>query len=41
MNSLLLRGVWVPQAEALFDNCVVDNDTKSYSDRTPMVLLSM
>ena len=41
VNSLLLRGVWVPQAEALFDNCVVDNDAKSYSDCTPMVLLSM
>ena len=40
-TDLCVRGVWIPQAEALFDNCVVDNDAKSYSDRTPMVLLSM
>ena len=32
--DLRVRGVWQPQAEALFDICVVDTDAQSYAHRT-------
>ena len=32
--DLCVRGVWLPQAEALFDICVVDTDTQSYLHHT-------
>ena len=38
--DLCVRGVWVSQAEALFDIHVVDTDGQSYDDRTPMAILS-
>ena len=38
--DLRVCGVWIPQAEALFDIRVVDTDTQSYHDRTPMAVLS-
>ena len=28
----VLRGMWIPQTEALFDIHVVDTDTQSYND---------
>ena len=28
--DLYVRGVWIPQSEALFDIHVVDTDTQSY-----------
>ena len=28
-----VRGIWQPQAEALFDVCVVDTDAQSYAHR--------
>ena len=33
--DLAIRGVWLPQAEALFDVRVIDTDAQSYSNRTP------
>ena len=30
--DLGVRGVWIPQAEALFDACVTDSDATSYVD---------
>ena len=38
--DLCVRGVWVPQAAALFDICVVYADAQSYHDHTPMAVLS-
>ena len=38
--DLSVRGVWVPQAEALFDVRVVDTDAQSYLDRSPLDVLS-
>ena len=38
--DLCVRGVWVPQAVALFDICVVYADAQSYHGRTPMAVLS-
>ena len=35
-----MRGVWQPQAEALFDVHVVDTDAQSYSQRAVMAVLS-
>jgi len=35
-----VRGVWQPQAEALFDVCVVDTDAQSYAHRTVSAVLS-
>ncbi len=37
--DLGVRGVWIPQAEALFDVRVVDTDAPSYSNRTPKDVL--
>ena len=37
--DLCIRGVWVPQAKALFDIRIVDTDTWSYRDRTPLAVL--
>ena len=39
--DLSVRGVWVPQAEALFDVRVVDTDAQSYLDRSPLDVLSI
>ena len=37
--QLCVQGVWIPQAEVLLDICVVDTNTKSYCDCTPMAVL--
>ena len=37
--DLYVQGVWVSQAETLLDIHVVDTDTQSYHDRTPMAVL--
>ena len=37
--DLSVRGVWLPQAEALFDVRVVDTDAQSYLSRTPKSVL--
>ena len=34
------RGVWEPQAMALFDICVVDTDAKSYLSHSPVTVLA-
>ena len=38
--DLAVRGVWVPQSEALFDVRVVDTDARSYENQTPIDILS-
>ena len=38
--DLCARGVWIPQSEVLFDICVVDTDTQSYWNQTPLAVLS-
>ena len=39
--DLCVRGVWLPQSEALFDVYIVDTDAQSYLGQTPtLVLLS-
>ena len=38
--DLCVRGVWIPQAVALFDIRVVYADAQSYHDRTPMAVLN-
>ena len=38
--DLSVRGVWIPQVEALFDIRVVDTDTQSYRNSSPMDILS-
>lgn len=38
--DLYIRGVCVPQSEALFNICVVDTDTQSYHYRTRLAVLS-
>ena len=38
--GLSVRGVWIPQAEALFDIRVVDTDVQSYRNRAPVDILS-
>ena len=38
--DLGVRGVWQPQAEALFDVRVVDTDAQSYSQRAVIAILS-
>ena len=35
-----VRGVWVPQVEALFDIKVIDTDAQSYCTRPPITILS-
>ena len=37
--DLAIRGVWLPQAEALFDVRVIDTDAQSYSNRSPRDVL--
>ena len=37
--DLSVRGVWLPQAEALFDVRVVDTDAQSYLSCTPKSVL--
>ena len=37
--DLYVQGVWVSQAETLLDIHVVDTDTQSYHDHTPMAVL--
>ena len=37
--DLGVRGVWLPQAEALFDVRIVDTDAQSYRGRTPKYVL--
>ena len=39
-NNLGARGVWEPQAMALFDIRVVDTDAKSYSSHSPAAVLA-
>ena len=38
--DLCAREVLVPQADALFDICVVETDTQSYHGHNPMAILS-
>ena len=38
--SLMARGVWQPQTMALFDVCVTDTNTPSYSQRVVSAILS-
>jgi len=38
--DLSVRGVWLPQAEALFDVRIVDTDAQSYLNHTPMAMIS-
>ena len=37
--DLSVRGVWMPQSEALFDIRVIDTDAQSYSNRSPSEVL--
>ena len=37
--DLCVRGVWLPQAEALFDVCVIDTDAQSYLRQPPTSVL--
>ena len=37
--DLSVRGVWLPQAEALFDVRIVDTDAQSYLTHTPKSVL--
>ena len=39
--DLSVRGVWVPQAEALFDIRVIDTDAQSYRAQSPIDVLSV
>ena len=38
--DLGIRGVWQPQAEALFDICVIDTDAQSYQSHPPQTVLA-
>ena len=38
--DLSVRGVWVPQVEALFDIRIIDTDARSYCTRPPITILS-
>jgi len=38
--DLGMRGVWQPQAEALFDIRVTDTDAQSYQSHTPQSVLA-
>lgn len=33
--DLCVQGVWLPQAEALFDICIIDTDAQSYFGQSP------
>ena len=37
----LVRGVWQPQAEALFDVRVIDTDAQSYHSHSPREVLTL
>ena len=37
--DLVIRGVWLPQTEVLFDIRVIDTDAQSYSDHSPKEVL--
>ena len=39
--NLSIRGVWLPQAEVLFDTQVVDTDTRSYISKSTMDVLTL
>ena len=39
--DLCVRGVWLPQAEALFDICIIDSDAQSYLGQSPTQVLSV
>lgn len=39
--NLSIRGVWIPQAEALFDIRVTDTDGQSYMSSSPIDVLSV
>ena len=38
--DLVVRGVWQPQAEALFDICVIDTDAQSHAHRSVNAVLA-
>ena len=38
--DLGIHGVWQPQAEALFDICVIDTDAQSYQSHSPQSVLA-
>ena len=38
--DLGIRGVWQPQAEALFDICMIDTDAQSYQSHSPQTVLA-
>ena len=40
ITDLCVRGVWLPQAEVLFDICIIDTDTQSYLGQSPTQVLS-
>ena len=40
ITDLAVRGVWVPQAEALFDERVTDMDAVSYISRSVAAILT-
>ena len=37
--DLCVQGLWILQAEVLFDNFLIDTDAHSYSDCIPMAVL--
>ena len=39
--DLCVRGVWLPQAEALFDIRIIDTDAQSYLGRSPTQVISV
>ena len=39
--DLCVWGVWLPQAEALFDICIIDTDAQSYLGRSPTQVISV
>ena len=38
--DMAVQGVWMPQAEALFDVRVIDTDAQSYCNRTPREVIN-
>ena len=40
INDINIRGVWLPQVEALIDVRVVDTDAQSYLDHSPREVLN-
>ena len=39
--DLCVQGVWLPQAEALFDICIIDTDAQSYLGQSPTQVISV